>query len=84
MIFESALLPKLENDLRGFSITNIEQSLELFSTYGKFCEAMARHKCLLPAFLGLGPEYQPPQKDSVLSLMTLVVEKAEKFVTNMS
>jgi hypothetical protein len=78
-INESALLPLLESGFRSGSLLEIAKELELFETYLRIVQVLARHKQLLPCIMKLDTHYQPSQRESVFQLLSNLKDLAHIY-----
>lgn len=76
----SALLPLLEAAFRSASLLEMGKELSLNQAYLKVTRALASQKTLLQCLMDLDQHWQPPQKDSIYSLLTNLKELAQIFL----
>jgi len=79
-IIESAVLPTIESALRSGSLLEMAKEMELYQTYIHFIEKLASIPHLFDLILELPDDYEPKQRDSILSLLQKNRNLSEVFL----
>lgn len=80
IIIESAILPTIESALRSGSLLEMAKEMHLYETYIQVINQFASIPSLFDLILELPDEYEPKQRDSILSLLKKTKALSEVFL----
>lgn len=79
--YESALLPIIENSLRGGSLLEISKYADLIQGELSFIQILARSKKLIPTLMPIPKYYEPRQPESLHSLLKTLANTSKIFLS---
>lgn len=80
-IYESALLPFVEDGLRAGTLLEISKHPEKFKAIFNIIRVLTRHEQLIPVLLPIDQKYQPRQIESIESLLKSLENIASIFLS---